>query len=170
MRDITSALADIIGQLAGEAGNERDMLAIACALEVAAKGVRAKRDEMTTETEWHCSDCGKRWGVRVTVAREREMFSPDNCPACYNASTPTKITDFCEVLIPRTDGGVVAGRVEEIAPHFADADPLVKVSWWEAAGDDEKKVGKWIERSKLTPKPRRSSWTDQFFYLPDEEG
>jgi hypothetical protein len=170
MRDITSALADIIGRFAGEANGERDMLAIACALENAAKAVRAEREGMTTVASYHCCDCGKAWGVRVTVAREREMWTPENCPRCYNASTPKTVDVHSEVLVPRTDGGVVEGRVEEIAPHFADADPLVKVSWFAGeANGGEKQVGKWIERSKLTPKPRRSGWTDEFFYLPEED-
>jgi hypothetical protein len=90
MRDITSALADFVGSYASAAKSgdkgERDMLSLACALENAAKAVRTEREGLDTCTEWHCGDCGKRWGVHVTVARERELWTPENCPPCYNVS------------------------------------------------------------------------------------
>lgn len=169
MRDITSELSDFLGTFTSEAKagdkGERDMLAIACALESAAKAIRADRDSMTTEIEWHCCNCGKRWGVKVTVARERDLcWGPDVCPVCYNAAQTDRALSVGEhCMVPLPDGREVEAWVSKM-----DGDSLL-VKWVEdPAGENERTVSRTVHASEVVHVKRRSGWTDSFFYYPEE--
>lgn len=85
-RRLTTLLqSDAAHVVARSDATETDVLVIAQALEEKATELRAHRETMIVSPILNCHDCGREWTVAMTVARERH-YSPDNCPACFNAA------------------------------------------------------------------------------------
>lgn len=86
-RKLTTLLQSDTGHVIRRSdATETDVLAMAQALEKKATELRAHRETMMIVSPvFRCSDCGRDWSAPMTIARERH-YSPDNCPACFNAA------------------------------------------------------------------------------------
>src|SRR5258708_1732115 len=86
---VEAALAGLVAEC--RAAGPDAVLSLACDLEKAANALRKERDGMVATFDCGCcSDCGKRFAVRITVERERKNGLPENCPPCFDASSSGK--------------------------------------------------------------------------------
>ena len=100
MRDVDTALSDILAAITAEAAckGPRAMARLAQGLNEYARKIRKTRGLMTADVACHCSSCGKRWAVEMTVERADAWGVPDECPTCYNARNAGKRSGWTDTF------------------------------------------------------------------------